>query len=377
MTSFTPAFPSSPAPAGLLPGQSIIDWFDARQVLRDAFLRQHGWGDAVILPVGDDCAFRRYLRLSREGVVPVILMEAVPDGYSIATPGHSLHDFVRIGRALNAQGLRTPALYAVDEAEGYILMEDLGSHSFKWALNAGQERDELYGIATDVLMRLHAAAIDIPLPDYYASHVHTGRRRLVDWYMPAVTGRKVGDGTVESYLDVWDEIEQSLPPCPRGFLHIDFHFENLMLLENQSGNIARCGILDFQGAMRGPVPYDLANLLEDARVDVPRLLRDSMLNRFCASMDSAEKAVFLDWYRVLATQFHCRVIGQFIRLAIRDGKDRYLQHIPRVAGYIRDGLQSPVLAPLAEWCSVHGLDFAKTEGFDIDAIRPLIRTDAF
>jgi aminoglycoside/choline kinase family phosphotransferase len=102
-----------------------------------------------------------------------------------------------------------------------------------------------------------------------------------------------------------------------------------------------------------------------------------MLNRFCHGMAVTEGQIFLDWYRVLATQFHCRVIGQFIRLAVRDGKDRYLQHIPRVAGYIREGLRNPVLKPMADWCRAQGLDFSKTEGFQVEAIRPLIRADAF
>lgn len=129
--------------------------------------------------------------------------------------------------------------------------------------------------------------------------------------------------------------------------------------------------------MMGPAPYDLANLLEDARTDVPKPLRIEMLEQYCQGMAPAERENFLRWYRVLATQFHCRVIGQFIRLAVRDGKPRYLALIPRVAAYLRDGLADPLLTPLAEWFGAHGLDFTDAGPFDPDAIRPLIRADAF
>lgn len=364
-----------------MPG-TITEWLDARRPLRDEFLQLYGWNNAQIEKVGEDSAFRRYVRLHKNGMKPVILMEAAPDGESMATPGHSLNDFVRIGNWLGATGLHTPHIYAADAGNGYILMEDFGDTSFKKAMDAGYNRRALYEIATDVLIQLRDDDPDIDLPDYYASHVHAGRRRLVDWYMPACTGRRLDDGIRESYLAVWQGIEETLPPPPKGFLHIDFHFENLMLLPPHpliegEGGIERCGILDFQGAMRGPLPYDLANLLEDARVDVPLDLRQAMLERYCYWMEEEEKAVFLSWYRIMATQFHCRVIGQFIRLAVRDGKDRYLQHIPRVAQYIREGLKDPLLQPLAQWCREQGMDFSKIDGFDVEAIRPLIRQDAF
>ncbi len=353
----------------------MTEWLDSRQNLRDEFLRLYGWDNARMESVGDDGSFRRYFRLTKDGMKTVILMEAVPDGHAIATPGHSLRDFVLIGNWLGASGLRTPHILAKDEANGFILMEDFGDTSFKRALENGHDRRDLYELATDVLIGLRDDYPDIDLPDYYASHVHAGRRRLVDWYMPACFMRRMPDGMRETYLAVWGAIEDSLPPPPKGFLHIDFHFENLMLLPGEG--IGRCGILDFQGAMTGPSPYDLANLLEDARVDVPADLRQAMLDRYCADMGPGETADFMAWYRVMATQFHCRIIGQCIRWAVRDNKTRYLALMPRVAGYIREGLKDPVLAPLAIWCREQGLDFSKVDGFDIQAIRPLIRPDAF
>ena len=357
--------------------QSVAEWFENRASLRHDFLAQHGWVDAQISPVGEDCAFRRYVRLRRGGET-TILMEAVPDGHVIATPGHSLHDFVRIGAYLRSIGLHTPEIYEADETNGYLLLEDFGDTSFKLALAGGADKKELYGLAVDVLshLRAHAGASGIELPDYYASHVHTGRRRMVDWYMPALCGAKNPDGLTEEYLAVWDGIEKSLPPCPRGFLHIDYHVENLMWLPH-GDKLNRCGILDFQGAMTGPLPYDLANLLEDARVDVPAEIRAAMLARYCAGMHPGEKENFENWNRVLATQFHCRVAGQFIRLAVKDGKTRYLAHLPRVAGYLCEGLEHPVLSPLKSWFLKNKIDFSAAPEINPQAVARHVRSDAF
>lgn len=358
----------------------VQDWFEERESLRRDYLHRQGWAHAALNPVGEDCAFRRYFRLSKADGQSVILMEAVPDGSSFATPGHNMLDFIRISDYLRSLGLRTPQVFDADREQGYLLIEDFGDASFKKALQQGAGKAELYGLATDVLQFLsqHAKAADISLPRYYESHVHTGRRRLIDWYLPALRKQKNPEGLVEDYLVVWDSIEKSLPPGPQGFLHIDYHFENLMWLPSDQG-LSRCGILDFQGAMIGPVSYDLANLLEDARVDVPFDLRDQMLARFCQGMDKAQEESFRSWYRVLATQFHCRVMGQFIRLAVRDDKSRYLQFLPRVAEYIRQGLNDPVLMPLQAWLAEHKITFDRETvcGLDIDAAKDYIAADAF
>ena len=360
------------------PLPKIQEWFDARASVRDDFLARTGWGQAQLSAVGEDSAFRRYFRLLANTGKTAILMEAVPDGSVYVTPGHNMKDFIRISKYMRDLGLAAPGIYEADMEEGYLLLEDFGSTSFKMALDNGTNRDELYALATDVLkfLRENAKSGDIELPAYYASHVHTGRRRLVDWFMPVQKGVPNPDGLVEEYLAVWDSIEKSLPPVPQGFLHIDYHFENLMWMPERADK-DRCGILDFQGAMTGPLPYDLANLLEDARVDVPENLRKAMLDRFCEGMSAEEEKNFRNWYRVLATQFHCRVLGQFIRLAVRDGKNRYLQHLPRVAGYIAEGLKDPVLAPLKSWLDSHGVQFDNLPQVDPAKVRQVIRPDAF
>ncbi len=355
------------------------DWFVGREGDRATFLRRIGWADSTLEKVGEDCSFRRYFRLRRHNGETVILMEAVPDGSAIATPGHNLLDFVRLSAYLRALGLSAPAVYEVDEASGYLLLEDFGDLPFRQALTNGVDQGQLYALATDVLryMGRHACESDIDLPDYYASHIHEGRRRVVDWTVPLMRRARNPDGLVEDYLSVWDGIEAGLPSVPKGFLHIDYHVENLMWIPERQ-DMHRCGILDFQGAMVGPLPYDLANLLEDARVDVPLDLRVEMLARFCEGMNAEEKEVFENWYRVLATQFHCRVMGQFIRLAVKDNKTGYLQYLPRLSSYLEAGLQHPVLSPLKAWFSENAIAF---DGFHVtnlnNEVQAFIRSDAF
>jgi aminoglycoside/choline kinase family phosphotransferase len=51
----------------------------------------------------------------------------------------------------------------------------------------------------------------------------------------------------------------------------------------------------------------------------------------------------------LAAQRNAKIIGIFARLAKRDGKPRYLAHLPRVWHYMERDLSHPALAPLKFW----------------------------
>ena len=336
--------------------------FDETQ--RDAFLKQHGW--EIISTVGQDSSIRRYFRL-RKGDQTAILMETVPDGSPHATPGHGVADFITISKWLNSVGANAPDILEADEEQGLLILEDFGGICFKYAAASGEEPELLYDIVAQTSEHIAGQHCALELPQYYESHVHKRHRRVIDWYLPLVTGQKNADGLVEEYRAIWQGIEDSLPPCPQGFVHVDYHAENLMWLPDEQG-IKRCGILDFQGAMIGPAPYDLANLLEDARTDVPADLKNKIL--------SSKDETFRAWFRVLATQFHCRVIGQFIKMAVVDNNEQYLGHISRLENYLREGLNDPVLAPLKQFFDQQGVEFKNADLEKLKSLKPLVSPDA-
>lgn len=342
-------------------------FFAAREQARRNFISSHIKADISFASVGADWASRRYLRV-RAGEKSFVLLESVPDHLPTATMGHKLSAFIRINKMLHAKSIRVPEIYAADEQEGYVLLEDMGDITVNAALDAGGDGMSLYGAATDVLlaMRDRITLEDLcDLPKYKDSYIRKGCQRIVDWYVPATRCRENGDDILEGYLKAWEEVVANLPAPPIGFIHGDFHPGNLMLLPDGS-----CGVLDFQDAMAGPSAYDLANLLENIRRDVPRPVYDVMIKRYGDKDDDRA------WFRVMATQFHCRIIGQVIRLAVLSGKGELLGYMPRIQAYIRKGLEDPVLKPLADWMRDEKVDLAATE-FDPDKIRPFIRSDAF
>jgi aminoglycoside/choline kinase family phosphotransferase len=113
------------------------------------------------------------------------------------------------------------------------------------------------------------------------------------------------------------------------------------------------GLLDFQDALIGPTAYDVASLLQDARVDVPETLERELFARYvrrrAETRAAFDVAGFAALYATMAAQRATKILGIFARLDKRDGKPQYLRHMPRVWRYLHRALAHPALGNLARW----------------------------
>jgi aminoglycoside/choline kinase family phosphotransferase len=158
------------------------------------------------------------------------------------------------------------------------------------------------------------------------------------------------------YVASWrDALAVAVEAAPTWVLR-DFHSPNLIWLPERQG-IARVGLLDFQDAMMGPPAYDVASLLQDARVDVPEPMEIALLGRYVRQRLESEAtfdpAAFAQVYATVAAQRASKILGIFARLDRRDGKPQYLRHIPRVWSYLQRSLAHPALAALKGWYGAH------------------------
>jgi hypothetical protein len=315
-----------------------------------AFLAAHGWAEAKRSPLAGDASFRRYHRVAL-GSRRAVLMDAPP-------PGEDVRPFVAVARHLKALGLSPPAVLAEDAEAGLLLLEDLGDDTYTKVLGAAAGpkvaavEDDLYGLAVDVLIALHALPPDRTLPRDLPSY---GNGRLLDevfllpqWYMPAITGMPMSEAQRKAYGDAWLKVFPLVHAGPKTLVLRDFHVDNLMLLTDRKG-VARCGLLDFQDAVKGHPAYDLMSLLEDARRDIRPQLKQTMLDRYVAAFPGLDRDGFEQAFRILAAQRHAKVIGIFTRLCARDGKPAYLVHVPRVWRLLERALEEPALRPVADW----------------------------
>ncbi len=299
-----------------------------------AFLDALGWGAATVSPLAGDASFRRYFRVV-DGDRTAVLMDAPP-------PQEDTRPFVAMARWLEERGFLAPAILGLDEAQGLVLLSDLGDVRLREtadaAGDAGGNELRLYGDAIDLLVDLakHPAG---PLQPYDRAVMQREAALFVEWYCPAVGIAADAAG----YVAAWDAVlDHGLAAEPVTVLR-DYHAENLMLV----GDARQLGLLDFQDALAGHPAYDLVSLLQDARRDVDPSVEQAMLVRYQGATGVGDE--FLHAYHVLGAQRNAKILGIFARLWKRDGKPRYAALCPRVWAYLERDLSEPVLAPVARW----------------------------
>jgi len=309
--------------------------------MRDAaaFLRQAGYGAAAAARLPADASLRHYTRL-RGGPRPALLMDAPPP--------EDVRPFLSVARHIAGLGLSVPEIFAADEEQGFLVIEDFGEASHAALLDAGAEPLPLYLEAAEALAALHAAPPPATLPAWDPpTMARATAATFMEWWWPAAIGA-APDAETRAACDA--AIQAMLAPFARagGFVHRDFFPANLMRLPDRTG-ARRTGLLDFQDAAIGHPAYDLVSLVEDARRDVAPAVRAAAIARYLDARPDVDRDDFTAAMAACAAQRHLRVAALWVRLDRRDRKPHYLAHGPRCWRLLDQALAHPATRPLRDF----------------------------
>jgi aminoglycoside/choline kinase family phosphotransferase len=296
----------------------------------------------TLAPASEDASFRRYWRVTLGDGRSYVAMDAPPEK-------EDCRPFVQVAALFGDAGVHVPHLHAQDLAQGFLLLEDLGGRTFLDVLAHSDPRP-LYGAATEALVRIQRASRPGVLPEYDRALLERELHLYPDWYLARHLRLTPDAEQAQMLKAVFEALLANNLAQPRVYVHRDYHSRNLMVCEPLPG------ILDFQDAVHGPITYDLVSLLRDAYVAWEE---EQVLDWAVRYWEQARKAGlpvredFGEFYRDfewMGAQRQLKVIGIFARLWHRDGKERYLADIPRVAGYLRATcIRYRELAPLARF----------------------------
>jgi tRNA threonylcarbamoyl adenosine modification protein YjeE len=334
------------------------------------FIAESGYSEAVRQHMQGDASTRAYDRLFVRDK-SLVLMNAprrpdgppVRDGKPYSAIAHLAEDvapYVAMAKGLRRHGFSVPDIYHADLAQGLLLIEDLGEERVVEG-DPPAPIKQRYETAIDALIALHdyrlpdtlpvAPHVQYAIPPYDLDAFLIEAELLLDWYLPRLTA-PVKPEARAAFQALWREALQPAIDSPPTWVLRDYHSPNLLWLQHRS-DVQRLGILDFQDAVIGPAAYDVASLLQDARVDVPEPLEVELLGRYLrrrrAGDPGFDPAQFIRMYVALAAQRASKILGIFARLDLRDGKPQYLRHMPRVWAYLQRSLAHPSLARLHEW----------------------------
>lgn len=282
-----------------------------------------------LAPASADASFRRYFRATFADGQTRIVMDAPPQH-------ENCRPFLHIGKLFEDAGTHVPHVYAQDLEQGFLLLSDLGDTTYLQALESNPDSArELYGAATDALIRIQLASRENELPPYDEALLMREMRLFPDWYIAKHLNYALDEKQSAKLEEVFQRIIKNNLAQPRVYVHRDYHSRNLMLTEPNPG------ILDFQDAVYGPITYDLASLFKDAYI---RWEEEQIIDWLIRYWEKARKAGlpvqqdFADLYRDyewIGVQRHIKILGIFARLYHRDGKEGYLKDMPLVMDYLR------------------------------------------
>jgi aminoglycoside/choline kinase family phosphotransferase len=304
-----------------------------------------------------DASFRRYFRVGTLQATSYIIMDAPPDKEP-CTP------FVAVADLLHAAGLLAPVVHTWNQAQGFMLLSDLGSQTMMQHVQAAQrirpnlasstpkmpiyfegtaDDLQLFSRAIDALISLQLASRPGVLPAYDAPLLARELALFPDWYCKAHAQLDFSDDLRCLVDTLFQKLIKNNLAWPSVFVHRDFMPRNLMLPHDCAE--PRLGILDFQDAVYGPVTYDIASLMRDAFWSWDEGFVIDVTVRYWERARAAglpvghDFGIFYQAVEWMGLQRHLKVAGIFARLALRDGKPSYLADAPRFLLYLRSTAQ--------------------------------------
>lgn len=277
---------------------------------------------------------RKYYRIAMCGEGSLILVK-------YGNQREENRHYCEIAAFLETLGVRVPAIFHHDTAEGLIWMEDLGEADlWQFRNEPWSIRKALYRSALQEIVRLHTRghlATGPELPRFQIAFDADLYRWEQHYFFENCAGRYFGipPATVDAVIDrpALDAITEQLASLPRVLVHRDFQSQNIMILEQ------RACLIDFQGMRPGLGSYDLASLLYDPYVTLTADERASLLEDAAALYTQAGTPVANDFRAVFdlcALQRLMQALGAYGFLGLVKEHPQFLLHIPPALASLRE-----------------------------------------
>ena len=294
--------------------------------LESLFERYTGAAPVSKVALTGSASHRRYYRLTGADGRSLIGVEG--------TDADENRAFLTIDRHFAAKGINVPKVVA-EEGLCY-LQEDLGSTVLYDALAAGRASGN-YGPDEVTLLCKTLAALP---------KIQVEGARGLDWSVcypqPSFDARMVDfdlnyfkydflklSGLEFNEVRLQDDFDRLradlLSEYSDTFMYRDFNARNVMLMDGEPW------FIDFQGGRRGPVYYDVASFLWQARARYPESLREELLQTYLEALRAygpVDEAHFRSRLRLFILFRMLQVLGCYGYRGLWEGKKPFIDSIP-------------------------------------------------
>ena len=143
-----------------------------------------------------------------------------------------------------------------------------------------------------------------------------------DWYVPKKLSKFKSIKFKKKFKSEVKNLLSKLNYKNDTFVHRDFHVSNFMYHHK------KIAVIDSQDALIGNRAYDLASLIDDVRLKTPNELKEKVFKFYVKTNQKIDLQKLKKDFEILSVLRNLKIIGIFMRLAVRDNKKKYLKLIP-------------------------------------------------
>ncbi len=302
--------------------QSII----VMENLKELYKKEYGCEPQSMVRLTGDGSNRVYYRMA--GVADVM--------GAVGTSAEENRAFVALSKAFITSGVNAPKVLAVSADGVCYLQEDLGNETLYSALQDARSKGA-FG-AADVKLLCNVVSLLPRIQFGVAQHfdfslcypVSDFNERVIMWdlnYFKYCFLKGVGVEFNESRLeDEFEKLASSLlSDNDNVFLYRDFQSRNVMLKDGAPY------FIDFQGGRRGPVYYDIASFVGQARAKYPEAVVGAMVDAYINALGeykSVDRAHFMQQLRIFRIFRLLQNLGAYGYRGLFERKKAFVESIP-------------------------------------------------
>lgn len=295
-------------------------------ILKDLYLSYVGKDADSITELPSSGSNRRYFRLSGDQTLI---------GVSGTSPEEN-QAFLYMARHFREKGLPVPEVYAQSDDARFYLQEDLGNMLLFDAIEKGrkssvfdEEEKRLLHKTIRLLPRVQFVGADgFDFSRCYPQAEFNQRSILWDLnYFKYCFLKATGMDFQENCLE--DDFQKMASVLLRNasatFMYRDFQSRNVMIKEGEPW------LIDFQGGRKGPVYYDVASFLWQAKARYPENLRNELLADYMDALRQympVDETYFLSQLRHFVLFRTLQVLGAYGFRGYFEKKPHFIQSVP-------------------------------------------------
>ena len=287
----------------------------------------YGCIPASVTPLTGSASNRRYYRMASDYGTCIGV---------IGTDVKENNAFVTIARHFRAKGINVPEVYAVSEDISAYLQEDLGDCVLFDMLMAARRGDEdivrVYALLAKTMSMLPAIQYDgaegLDFSICYPQPSFDRRMVMFDLNYFKYCFLKPSGLEFDEVL-LQDDFERFaddlLQEDTDTFLYRDFNARNVMICGDEPY------FIDFQGGRRGPIYYDVASFVWQARAKYPAESKERMVDSYLAALAGycdPDRDAFMERLNLFILFRLLQVLGAYGFRGLVEQKANFITSIP-------------------------------------------------